>query len=75
MPALHDYPASANCLKARMLLALLGRPYERVDVDIFDGATLTDAYGALNPLRETPVLVTDDGGVVAQSNAVIWFLA
>jgi glutathione S-transferase len=72
---LHDYPASANCLKARILLALLGRPYERVDVDIFDGGTLTDAFGALNPLRETPVLVTDDGGVVTQSNAIIWFLA
>jgi glutathione S-transferase len=75
MLVLHDYPASANCLKARLLLALLGRPYERVEVDIFDGGTLTDAYGALNPLRETPVLVTDDGGVIAQSNAVIWFLA
>ncbi len=75
MPTLHDYPASANCLKARILLALLGQPYERVEVDIFDGGTLTDAYGALNPLRETPVLVTDDGEVVAQSNAIIWFLA
>jgi glutathione S-transferase len=75
MLTLHDYPASANCLKARILLALLGRPYERVEVDIFGGDTLTDAYGALNPLRETPVLVTDDGEVVAQSNAIIWFLA
>ena len=72
---LYDYPASANCLKARMLLALLGRPYERVDTDIFDGATLTDAYGELNPARETPVLVTDGGEVVTQSNAVAWFLA
>jgi glutathione S-transferase len=75
MVVLHDYPASANCLKARVLLALLGQPYERVDVDIFDGGTLTDEFGALNPLRETPVLVTDDGGIVTQSNAIIWFLA
>jgi glutathione S-transferase len=72
---LYDYPASANCLKARMLLALLGQPYDRVDTDIFDGATLTDAYAALNPARETPVLVTAAGEAVAQSNAVIWFLA
>ena len=42
---LYDYPASANCLKARMLLALLGQPYERVETDIFAGATLTDAFG------------------------------
>jgi glutathione S-transferase len=72
---LYDYPASANCLKARMLFALLGQAYDRVDTDIFDGATLTDAYAALNPARETPVLVTDDGDVVTQSNAVAWFLA
>jgi glutathione S-transferase len=72
---LYDYPASANCLKARILLALLRQPYERVDTDIFAGATLTDAFGALNPARETPVLVTADGDALAQSNAIIWFLA
>jgi glutathione S-transferase len=72
---LHDYPASANCYKVRLLLALLGRPYERVPVDIFAGDTLTDAYAALNPLRETPVLELDDGTTVAQSNAILWLLA
>ena len=72
---LHDYPASANCYKVRLLLALLGRGYERVPVDIFAGDTLTEAYGALNPLRETPVLELDDGTAVAQSNAILWLLA
>ena len=75
MLTLHDYPASANCLKVRLLLGLLGLRYRRVDVDIFDGATLTDSYAALNPLRETPVLVTSDGEVVTQSNAILWLLA
>jgi glutathione S-transferase len=72
---LYDYPASANCYKVRLLLALLGRPYERVPTDIFAGDTLTDAYGALNPLRETPVLELDDGTAIAQSPAILWFLA
>jgi glutathione S-transferase len=72
---LHDYPASANCFKVRLLLALLGRDHERVDVDIFAGATLTDAFAALNPLRETPVLELDDGNVVCQSPAILWYLA
>src|SRR5215213_4061759 len=72
---LHDYPASANCYKVRLLLALLGRPYERVHVDIFAGDTLTDAYAALNPLRETPVLELDDGTAIAQSPAILWFVA
>ena len=52
---LYDYAASGNCYKARLLLALLSRPYERVAVDIFAGDTLTDEYGRLNPARETPV--------------------
>ena len=53
MPAirLYDYPPSGNCLKVRILLAHLGLPYERVEVDIFGGDTLTDAYGRINPER------------------------
>ena len=38
---LYDYAASGNCLKVRLLLALLGRENERVPVDIFAGETLT----------------------------------
>ncbi|HET8950023.1 MAG TPA: glutathione S-transferase family protein [Solirubrobacteraceae bacterium] len=72
---LHDYAASGNCYKARLLLALLGLPYERVAVDIFAGDTLTDAFGALNPLRETPVLELDDGTVLTQSPAILTYLA
>jgi glutaredoxin len=58
---LYDYPASCNCYKARLLLAQLGRAYERVPVDIFAGDTLADDYAAMNPARTTPVLETDDG--------------
>jgi glutathione S-transferase len=72
---LHDYAASGNCYKARLLLALLARPYERVPVDIFAGDTLTEEYARLNPARETPVLELDDGTVVTQSNAILWYLA
>jgi glutathione S-transferase len=72
---LYDYIASGNCYKVRLLLALLGKEYERVPVDIFGGDTLTDAYGRLNPVRETPVLELDDGAVIAQSNAILWYLA
>ena len=72
---LYDYAASGNCFKVRLLLGLLGREYERVAVDIFAGDTLTDAFGALNPLRETPVLELEDGRRLTQSNAILWFLA
>src|SRR3954451_9859543 len=72
---LYDYVASANCYKVRLLLAQLGRRYERVAVDIFDGDTLTDDFAQLNPLRSTPVLVLDDGRVLVESNAILWYLA
>jgi glutathione S-transferase len=72
---LHDYAASGNCYKVRLLLALLGREYERVPVDIFAGDTLTDAFAALNPVRETPVLELDSGATIAQSSAILWYLA
>ncbi len=72
---LYDYAASGNCYKVRLLLALLGRPYERVAIDIFAGDTLTDEYARLNPLRETPVLELETGEVIAQSNAILWYLA
>jgi glutathione S-transferase len=72
---LYDYAASGNCYKVRLLLAQLGREYERVPVDIFDGDTLTDEFAALNPQRSTPVLVLPDGRVLVESNAILWYLA
>jgi glutathione S-transferase len=71
---LYDYSASGNCYKARLLLALLERPYERVPIDIFAGDTLTEEFGRRNPARETPVLELESGETIVQSNAVLWYL-
>ena len=75
MLRLYDYAASGNCFKVRLLLAQLGREYERVPVDIFDGDTLTDEFASLNPFRSTPVLQLEDGRVLIESNAILWYLA
>jgi glutathione S-transferase len=72
---LHDYASSGNCYKVRLALAQLGIPYERVPVDIFDGGTLTEEFGELNPTRTTPVLETDAGDVLIESNAILVYLA
>jgi glutathione S-transferase len=72
---LYDYSASCNCYKVRLLLAQLEKPYERVPIDIFAGDTLTDEYGAINPARTTPVLETDDGRFLPESNAILFYLA
>src|SRR5947207_11732071 len=72
---LYDYAASCNCYKVRLLLANLQRPYERIPVDIFAGGTLTDEYARMNPARTTPVLETDDGRFLPESNAILVYLA
>jgi glutathione S-transferase len=71
---LYDYPASANCYKARLLLAQLGRPYERVTVDIFAGESTTAEHLARNPAGRTPVLELDSGETIAESNAILLYL-
>src|SRR5262245_66469942 len=72
---LHDFPASANCYKARLLLAQLGLPYERVPVDLFSGETGSPDYLARNPAGRTPVLELDDGRSIPESNAILLYLA
>jgi glutathione S-transferase len=72
---LYDYAASCNCYKVRLLLANLGRSYERVPIDIFDGDTLTDEFARMNPMRTTPVLATADGRYLPESNAILVYLA
>jgi glutathione S-transferase len=72
---LYDYAASANCYKVRLLLAQLGREYERVPVDIFAGDTLTDEFAVMNPARTTPVLEDPPGTFLQESNAILIYLA
>jgi glutathione S-transferase len=72
---LYDYAASANCLKVRILVRQLGLDVAFVPVDIFAGDTLTDAYRELNPAAETPVLELPTGEALAESNAILLYLA
>jgi glutathione S-transferase len=69
---LYDYAASANCLKVRLALGLLGLDYERVPVDIF---AAREELAALNPARRTPVLELEPGAAIAESNAILLYLA
>ena len=72
---LYDYAPSANCLKVRVLLAQLGRSYRRVAVDIFGGDTAAPAFRRRNPLGRTPVLELPDGSAIAESGAILLYLA
>ncbi|MHB8491685.1 MAG: glutathione S-transferase family protein [Solirubrobacteraceae bacterium] len=72
---LYDAPLSGNCYKVRLLLAHLGLPYERREVEVVDRSASRDMLDGLNPVRLVPTLVLDDGRVLAESNAILWYLA
>lgn len=72
---LYDYASSGNAFKVRLLLAQLGLPYERVAIDIFAGDTLTAEYARINPRRTVPVLEVAEGTYLAESNAILLYLA
>lgn len=66
---------SGNCYKIQLLSTLLDLPLDWVDVDILDGQTQTPEFLSLNPNGKIPLLVLDDGRVLAESNAILNFLA
>jgi len=72
---LYDYLDSGNGYKARLLLALLGIPYELVEIDILQGKSRTPEFLARNPNGRIPVLEISDGVFLAESNAILFYLA
>lgn len=67
--------SSGNCRKVAYTADHLGLAYAWVDVDIMAGETRTPAFLAMNPQGQVPVVVLDDGRTLAQSNAIITYLA
>lgn len=72
---LYDYAPSPNCHKVRILLAQLGRDYERVPTDIMAGDTLEPEFVEKNPGLTTPVLEIEPGVYLPESGAILLYLA
>lgn len=66
---------SGNCLKVKWTAEHIGLPYTWVDVDIMKGESRTPEYLAKFSQGQVPAVELDDGGHLAQSNAIIRFLA
>jgi glutathione S-transferase len=75
MLTLYDYPASQNAWKVRLLLHHLGRPYRTEIVSIFEGEGRSAEYLALSPTGTVPAIRLDDGRTLAESNAILSYLA
>jgi len=72
---LYGFSPSGNCQKVRLLLEQLGREYQWIEVDSANGATRTPEFLAKNPNGKVPMLETDDGRILVESNAMLFWLA
>jgi glutathione S-transferase len=72
---LYDYLPSGNGYKVRLVLRQLGLSYELVELDIKRGATRTPEFLARNPNGRIPLLEMPGRGYLAESHAIIWYLA
>jgi glutathione S-transferase len=72
---LYDSPVSGNCFKVRLLLAHLGLPFERRELDVVDRSNRQEVIGELNPALRVPTLVLDDGRPLGESDAIMFYLA
>lgn len=72
---IHGDLNSGNCLKVKWVCDKLAVPYDWIAVDTLKRETHTPQFLKLNGAGQVPVLELDDGRALAQSNAIIRYLA
>ncbi len=75
MLTLYSTQSSGNSYKVRLLLAKLGLAFRKVEVDIFAGENRTPEFLQRNPEGRVPLLEIESGHVLAESNAILFYLA
>lgn len=72
---LYGDTVSGNCLKPLWVAKLVGVDVDWIETSAFDGSTRTPQFLALNAAGQVPVVVLPDGRTLAQSNAIMLYLA
>lgn len=73
---LHSAPRSGNGYKVRLLLGLLGTGCEVIDYDTRGGETHSPRFlENVNPDGKVPVLELEDGTMLPESGAILFYLA
>ena len=75
MLTLFSMPSSGNSYKVRLLLSFLGLPYTHIGGEYGSGLTDSAEFRALNPAGKLPLLKLEDGRLIAESNAILLYLA
>jgi glutathione S-transferase len=72
---IHGDSKSGNCLKVKFVCDALALPYTWIEIDTMTGGSRTPEFLKLNPWGQVPTVEFDDGRTLAQSNAIIRYLA
>jgi len=72
---LFNSAVSGNCYKVRLIAAHLGIPLELRELSVFDRSDREEVLGGRNPALRVPTLILDDGRPLAESNAILCYLA
>jgi glutathione S-transferase len=75
MYKLYSMQRSGNSYKVRLALAFLDAPYRSIEVDILRGESRTPEFLAKNPSGQVPLLEVAEGRYLAESNAILWYVA
>ncbi len=75
MITLYDYLPSQNAWKIRCLLNQLEQPYTQTFISIFEGEGQNAEYLKINPTGAVPAISMADGTTLAESNAILMYLA
>lgn len=66
---------SGNCYKIQLLCSNLGLTYKWQDIDILKKETQSQGFLDKNPNGKIPLLELDNGQLLSESNAILYYLA
>jgi glutathione S-transferase len=75
MLTLYSMQRSGNSYKVRLALALLRESHQLIEIDILQGESRTPEFLKKNPSGQVPLLELAPGRYLAESNAILWYLA
>ena len=70
----YDCATAPSPRRVRIFLAEKGINIETIQVDLMSGEQFSDAFKAINPLSEVPLLELDDGTTISQATAICQYL-
>lgn len=73
--ALYSMPSSGNSYKVRLLLSLTGRRYRHVPCEHGSPELAAALDEGRLPFAKLPALHLEDGTILSESNAILWYLA